>query len=466
VRGVRDESIAGSAGLVVSSQALLLLFATMSVLAASLYHPLVPTMTDRHLPAPLRFLLAARRSELHGLERLSMVCDLVVHVCVLTHALQKERGYSNLHLSHPRDRFAVTLGTLAEHTRARNHVLQECLDDWDATASGNTRLLNAIAHALFRLESHGDLRSRVRERRIDAEQADTRYTQLISSLLSIVFEAADVSLDPGVTGMLVSLLNFMQGKELCGQERACGVTGFTAGWFSDAQKARMLGLSANQQRSLNTFTRFAESDVRAAWEALPIVDSVQQMRDMAQRTSPTQQVDPDLAEIWFDACTQRIDAMHDIELLLARTLAQRCAERIATSRLELEDHRLLLSRYADHATGREPAMIFSVQGRLVDQPSADGVNESLERPILDLMREQTARLQRADEALTAARASLNEKRILDRAKGLLSREFGLTESAAHDRLQRAAMSSGLSMIEVARQIVTEQSHAGTTDMSR
>ncbi|MBX9764698.1 MAG: nitrate- and nitrite sensing domain-containing protein, partial [Pseudomonadaceae bacterium] len=51
------------------------------------------------MPATLRFMLAARRSELLGLEDLAQTCALVTRVSQLVHALQKERGYSNLYLS-------------------------------------------------------------------------------------------------------------------------------------------------------------------------------------------------------------------------------------------------------------------------------------------------------------------------------------------------------------------------------
>lgn len=53
-------------------------------------------MHGRKMPATLRFMLASRRSELLGLEDLARTCELVTRISQLVHALQKERGYSNI----------------------------------------------------------------------------------------------------------------------------------------------------------------------------------------------------------------------------------------------------------------------------------------------------------------------------------------------------------------------------------
>lgn len=416
-------------------------------------------MAERHMPPPLRFLLAARRSELQGLEALAGTCKLVVRISALVHALQKERGYSNLTLASKQERLQHALETLSEEaiqveTNAR-HFLDGLADD-PAQGGNKPRLLNAVAYALFRLDELPALRRQIREPSITVNETDTRFTQVIGSLLAVVFEAADSALDPGVTRILVALLNFMQGKELSGQERACGVMGFTAGYFNDAQKARMLGLAASQRRSFDIYVQYAEDAPRQSWERMQHQgEPVQRMRDMAQHTSSEQRVDSGLAELWFDLCTARIDAMREVESLLAHTLAQQCERRIADTRKELDDRRLLLARYADHASGRAPSMVFSVQSRIVDTPAPDGVGSELERSILDMMREQTLRMQRTDDALQTMRGALDEKKRIDRAKLLLISHYGLSEQAAHERLQRAAMDGGLSLADVARQVIEQ-----------
>lgn len=414
-------------------------------------------MVERHIPPPLRFLLAARRSELHGLESLAVTCELTVHISALVHALQKERGYSNLTLCNAPDSQQETLAALVQDATRVETDVRGFLDAIAAKTphgSDKARLLNCIAYALFRLDELPGLRRQVRDHAVPADDADARFTQIISSLLAVVFEAADSALDPGVTRILVALLNFMQGKELSGQERAAGVIGFTAGFFTDAQKARMLGLAAHQARSFDIYAQYAQDAALQCWERIQQQGQpVERMRDMAQRTSAEQRVDGALAELWFDLYTARIDAMREVESLLAQALAQQCERRIAETRQELDDRQLLLARYADHASGRAPSMVFSVQSRIVDTPPADGVGSVLERSVLEMMREQTLRMQRTDDALNTVRGALEERKRIDRAKRLLISQYGLTEQAAHERLQRAAMDGGLSLADVARQVI-------------
>lgn len=420
-------------------------------------------MAERHIPPPLRFLLAARRSELHGLESLAVTCELAVHLSALVHALQKERGYSNLTLCSaqgrlPQEGHEQTLAALVQDAVRVEAEVRRFLDGLAAApqASDKARLLNCIAYALFRLDELPGLRRQVRDVSLPADEADARYTQIISSLLAVVFEAADSALDPAVTRTLVALLNFMQGKELSGQERAAGVIGLTKGYFTEPQKARMLGLAAHQARSFEVYAQYAQDDALQCWDRiLQQGQPVERMRDMAQRTSSEQRVDGALAELWFDLYTARIDAMREVESLLAQALARQCEHRIAETRQELADRQLLLARYADHASGRAPSMVFSVQSRPVDTPPADGVGSVLERSILELMREQTLRMQRTDDALNSVRGALEERKRIDRAKRLLINQYGLTEQAAHERLQRAAMDGGLSLADVARQVIDQ-----------
>ncbi|MGY6269489.1 nitrate- and nitrite sensing domain-containing protein [Achromobacter denitrificans] len=409
-------------------------------------------MTQRHMPPPLRFLLAARRSELQGLEALSRNCDLVVRIGALAHALQKERGYSNLCLCSADASPRPALAGLSAQAETIEAEVRQLLDGLADTGSASARLLNAIAHALFRLDELGGLRREIRDRRVPAEEADERFTRTVGSLLAIVFEAADAALDPAITRGLVALLNFMQGKELSGQERACGVMGYTAGHFTDTQKARMLALCASQERSFGSFSQYAEPEALQCWERLQRHgQQVARMRGMAQRTSAGQRVDPGLAELWFELCTARIDAMRSLENLLADALARRCEQRIAGARQELEDRRLLLERHAGQAGGGTPGMVYGMHGRIMDAPPPDGMADGLERSLLDMMREQALRLQRADDALAASRGALDDARLVDRAKLLLIARHGVTERAAHERLQRTAMERGLPMAEVARQ---------------
>lgn len=405
------------------------------------------------------FLVRSRQCEIEGLEHLLTTSIMVGRIRSLIHGLQRERGATNLFLGSRGRCYAERMVEYRSEACVAERGVRVHLVGWLGRPRCHTAASRFYAHValvLHGLEELPRLREKVDRLEISAPEAMESFNDLVRHLLAVVFEAADPVSDPAISSALVALLNFMQGKELSGQERACGVMGFTAGWFDDARKARMLGLAANQARSFGVYTQYAQGAPLQAWDQVQQqAQPVQRMRDMAQHTSDAQRVDTGLAELWFDLCTARIDAMRTVETQLAQELAQQCARRITDTRQELDDRRLLLSRYTDHASGRAPSMVFSVQSRILDLPPEDGVGNEMERSILDMMREQTLRMQRADDALSSVRGALDERKRIDRAKLLLISRYGLTEQAAHERLQRAAMDGGLSLADVARQIIAQ-----------
>ncbi len=416
------------------------------------------------MPATLSFLLAARRCELHDMEDLARTCELVILVGDLVHALQKERGYSNLFLRHAQPQMAPVLAALQEEAlqaeiKTRG-LLGGLVPDEALPIMGKTRLFNCIAYALHRLDEAMDLRWRVRERRIESQEATAQFTRLIASLLAVVFEAADTALDPDVTRTLVALFNFMQGKELSGQERALGVVGYAAGYFTDAQKARMRELAESQGRCFGIFAEYAPPDALQRWEQTQYDSApVQRMRAMAQQTSPEQAIDGGLSELWYDIATARIDAMRAVAMLLAQGLARLCRQRIADTREELDNHRLLMSRFTYQAGSETPTQLFNVQARPIDAPLQDGLASGTERAMLDIMREQRLRMDRYDADLARARSALDERKTIEQAKWLLVHHRKLSEQAAHTLLQQTAMKNSLSLAEVARRVLSEISDA-------
>ena len=60
------------------------------------------------------FMLAARRCEMQGLQGLELTCALVERISRLVHALQRERGFSNIYLGSAGERFLPGLEKLVE----------------------------------------------------------------------------------------------------------------------------------------------------------------------------------------------------------------------------------------------------------------------------------------------------------------------------------------------------------------
>ncbi|MFJ4143801.1 nitrate- and nitrite sensing domain-containing protein [Pseudomonas sp. NPDC089734] len=418
-------------------------------------------MTDKNMPPALRFMLAARRSELEGLEGLASTCQMVTQVGQLVHALQRERGYSNMYLGSGKAHHLAQLDVLVAETKAIEARAMVCFERIDldaASASDRARLFNRIAYVMHGLDELPGLRRRIREQRLTPQDATLVLSRLIGGLLAVVFEAADTAIDPVITRVLVAMFNFMQGKELAGQERACGVAGFLVGYFDAASRERLEHLVQSQERCFQTFIQFADDDARRLWrnqEASDCVAQLGRLRGVALKTSASEQVDAMLSELWFDLNTLRIDAMRDIEIYLADGLLVRCRESIKQARADLDNHRQLLARLVSlEVEGSvDQARLFSVQASDLDSPPADGLGPHLGRSVLDLLQSQTQRLLSANDELEEARQALNERKLIERAKRLLMDEHQLSEGQAYERLRQSAMERGQRMVDVAQTLL-------------
>ncbi|HMZ86660.1 MAG: ANTAR domain-containing protein [Paenacidovorax caeni] len=75
------------------------------------------------------------------------------------------------------------------------------------------------------------------------------------------------------------------------------------------------------------------------------------------------------------------------------------------------------------------------------------------RPILDVAMARFAHEQALRAELADARTELQDRKTIDRAKGLLMQRQGLSEQAAYEKLRKTAMDKGLKLGEVARRML-------------
>jgi hypothetical protein len=412
------------------------------------------------MPATLRFMLASRRSELLGLEDLARTCELVTRISQLVHALQKERGYSNIYLSGNAAHQRQLLDVLSLEAEALEREVRLDLEriDLDAVSSADkTRLFTRIAYALHSLDELPALRRRIREHTVSMQDATATLVRLIGGLLAVVFEAADTAADPDITRCLVALFNFMQGKELAGQERALGVLGFASGYFRSDMLERLEHLLEGQERCFTTFDRFASAGAQERWRSLcasEVNTHACRLRDIARRTSAGAAVEPQLCELWFELHTHRIDAMQQVETRLEQDLLQQCRYSIERIRRDLQNHRKLLDGIADMHAAAEQAKLFNVQTSDLDTPPPDGMTAMVARSTLELLLTQSVRLQCLNEELREARQALDERKQVERAKQQLMRQQGCSEGDAYNWLRQTAMNQGLRLEEVAQRLLS------------
>ncbi|WP_407275223.1 nitrate- and nitrite sensing domain-containing protein [Halothiobacillus sp. DCM-1] len=411
------------------------------------------------------FLHAAQRSELAALQQLVITGDWVRAISGLVHALQRERGFSNLYLTSPETRLGADLaGMVAASSQAEDRLRRH----WDGFvlreegSAERVRLLHRLALATALLDNLPRLRQRIRERSLDVHAAVSAFTHLIAALLSVVFEAADTAVDPEISAALVALFNFMHGKELAGQERAAGVIALAQGQYSSAWHQRLHFLQEGQVRGFAVCAEFADAaSVQALnqLESAPISQDVQRFRQVLAKISAESPVDPALGQVWFEVCTRRIDALQTVEQRLTDFLAELGTQKIARATAALTDQREWLDRLAAlEEPGEFPTLrLYHVQATELDAASLDQPGKLVGRSLLDVLHERNRHLQTMQDELESARQSLAERKLIERAKGRIMALKDWPEEEAYRWLRQQAMSRGVKLVELAQQLLSDRS---------
>ena len=162
----------------------------------------------RPMKSALSFLVAARQCEIADLEQLALTSELVSAIGRLTHALQKERGISNVFLGSHGARFgdrrlAQVMECEQVEQRVRGHF--NGLNTDSGGVRNGARLFSRIAFVLQALDALPALRQRIVAQAVPAEEATAAMVRLIGGLLVVVFEAADSATDPEISRALVAM---------------------------------------------------------------------------------------------------------------------------------------------------------------------------------------------------------------------------------------------------------------------
>ncbi len=404
----------------------------------------------------LNYLITARRCEVEELQRLARTCQLVLTVGKLIHCLQQERGISNIYLGSRGERDALVWQERVTASRAAQGECETWLEsvEHDNALSNGARLYTRIAFALHALEGLPKLRADVASLACTPAASYERFKTVVGALLALVFEAADVAVDPQISRLLVALFNLMQGKEFAGRERAAGAAAFVTGKITREQEQTIETQIEMQEQALRRFESFAEG-FRNEWTAmqatLPLADLERLRRKLL--TAHGRPLDPELADTWYQCCSTRMDGLHQVEIHLAQYVQSQCQDKIVELQKALGDQAQLFSQ----EEARDPLAAFSssLEGQpLPDDSLRAGVGPHLTHSIVDILRSQSERLQNLTQELATVRESLEERKLIERAKGVLMMKQGLNEEAAYRLLRKHAMNQNRRIAEVAQAILS------------
>ena len=87
----------------------------------------------------------------------------------------------------------------------------------------------------------------------------------------------------------------------------------------------------------------------------------------------------------------------------------------------------------------------------------DGLKQERVRPILQMAISRFNAFSRLNRELEETRGELENRKVIDRAKGLLMRSRGLGEDEAYALLRRTAMNQNRKIVEIAQSLITAAS---------
>lgn len=406
------------------------------------------------------YLVAARRCEIDELEQLNRTCELVRITSELVQYLQSERGISNIYAASGGQHFESHWQASCVSTDVARQKFLSWLESTQPNLgiAGGSRLFVRIAVALHTLDELTSIRLAVQGRTFIVAQSSDRYNELIATLLSLVFDAADVAVDPEVSRLLVALFNLIQGKEFVGRERAAGARVFASGQVSVDELRVMTEAIELQEQCFERFEAFCGQSVLSQWKVLqstiPLA-GIERMR--RQLMMAGLKADAGLAETWFNSCSVRIDEIYRVEQYLIASLKKTCAKQVELTRAELNDHQALMGTLSIKDT--LPARTVVVSG-LKDSRSQDeslhiqALGSPLSRDIFEALQKQSRHLQTVSQELATARAALEERKVVERAKGVLMSAQSITEEAAYRLLRDKAMNQNRRLVDVAESVLS------------
>ncbi len=247
--------------------------------------------------------------------------ELASHISAHVHETQKERGVTAGFMASRGTKFVTKLTEQRKATDVRRAALQEFVATMHPAMYGSD-FVQTLKDAIGKMDEIDDYRKRVSSQSISLQEALTVYTQHNSAMLDVVQAISLVSDDAELAKTTAAYGNFLQGKERAGIERAVLNKTFAMNKFEPGTLRRFGSLVTAQATYFDAFRALATPEQIAFYEqkmSSPVVDEVQQMRDIAFKKGEEPSTDGfgiD-ASYWFATITKKINLMKEVDDELA-----------------------------------------------------------------------------------------------------------------------------------------------------
>ena len=280
------------------------------------------------------WMIAGSMQELRGYDRLATAVALDLALSEFLHEQQKERGQTAVYLTTKENADIAPLVAQRKASDARFAELQAHISAFEAVVN-NARIQETLAELAERQAAVAEVRAQVDAKSVKTADALGVYTTANTSLMKLFFQTARLSPDGDIGNEITSATSLLKGKERVGIERAVGSAGFGLGFFDAALTGRMNTLGIEQRLLYESYRQGASADALAAFDEFDssaVVQTVEKMRQIALTQGSFGALGGITAKDFFDAMTQKIDGLKEIERLaledinsqvMARQQAQR-----------------------------------------------------------------------------------------------------------------------------------------------
>lgn len=271
--------------------------------------------------------------ELAGLKQLS---DLTIKITSYVHECQKERGASGVFLGSRGRQFVKEVSDYRNLTDARRAELDAFLGGFDKNAFGE-KFAAACDAAFDFAKGVGEMRRNVDVLGVEAKDVLDFYTKHNALMLDVVGHISKISSDAETGTFINAYVSFSRGKELAGIERAVMSNVFAANKFGPGQYNQFTSLVIQQVIYFDVFYFYATQEERDFYNKRmsdPIMAEVQRMRDIAFERVTMEGLGGVDAGHWFQANTQKINLLKEVEDKMAEDVARRAAHVAAQARQE------------------------------------------------------------------------------------------------------------------------------------
>jgi methyl-accepting chemotaxis protein len=261
------------------------------------------------------------------LDDLTELSDLAVTVSAFVHEAQKERGASGLFMGSGGTNFADKLADQRALTEERRADLTAFLASFEGAAFGPV-FADSLAEAQGFVDQLDGHRANVDALSIPNSEGIGFYTRMNAAQLNVIAHITELSDNAELSRLVSGYVNFLQGKERAGQERAVMSTVFATGHFEGNFFNRFAQLVTEQNTYQRVFESFATPDQIVFFESTVVggdVDAVEEMRTVAFAGATAADLGVD-GGVWFDAITAKINLLKEVENQLSADLVTKATD--------------------------------------------------------------------------------------------------------------------------------------------